>query len=648
MRGKGVSAAAIAGILMGSAAAFSPSLKKTRSLGTSSINALPYGSIERRTRQVFRELFMADDNDSAAADQLEAGDAIADEDNTEDEDMHNEDMMTSPEMALGMATHLSEESTAATELALSRVAPHDEGVANETVLAVDMPPSLSEKEGAIVDETTIEAPSVKKILKFAIPAIGVWLCGPMLSLIDTSAVGLLSGTAQQAALNPAVAVTEYAALLIAFMYTATTNLVASAQSKDRTTKDKPRTSKNFIAALQLSGYVGAGLGAVLFSFAIPLLRAIIGNDAIDPQVFNAALKYVRIRALGMPAAAIIGSSQAACLGMQDIKSPLYVLLAAAVVNFVGDVTLVGSSHPLLGGAAGAAWATVFSQYAAVIFFVQWLCHRGSMLKFPKKSDKEDDSRTRLDRYSTRGFLEGKFRGRDFLRPPSRERVQEFTPYLVPVTSTQVGRVSSYVAMSHVISSSLGTVSMAAQQVILSLWNCLYPVGESLSLTAQSFVPSIVERKESKARSNALSDTLVNFLKAGAIFGSVLMGGVLCIPLLNQFFTADPEVVALVNSVVPLLLIIFSTLGIFTASEGILLGQKDLGFLGKSYTSFFFFVPFIMLRVKRMAQSGVSHVNLRSVWTVFTTYQIFRTCLWVMRTLQLQRRTSRKVSQEVET
>lgn len=61
---------------------------------------------------------------------------------------------------------------------------------------------------------TIEAPEVMKILKFAIPAIGVWLCGPLLSLIDTSAVGIFSGTTQQAALNPAVAVTDYAALLI--------------------------------------------------------------------------------------------------------------------------------------------------------------------------------------------------------------------------------------------------------------------------------------------------------------------------------------------------------------------------------------------------------------------------------------------------
>lgn len=582
-------------------------------------------------------------NDSEDAAEVSEDDAAQYDDN---EELHEEEsMMTSPQMAVGIATHIPEETTASTEIALSHVTPHDSD--NETVaVPVSSDAAKVETTPSLQTETVIEAPSVKKILKFAVPAIGVWLCGPMLSLIDTSAVGLLSGTAQQAALNPAVAVTEYAALLIAFMYTATTNLVASAQEKDRSTNDKPLTSKNFIAALQLSGFVGAGLGAVLFGFAVPLLRTIIGNDAIDPQVFNAALKYVRIRALGMPAAAIIGSSQAACLGMQDIKSPLYVLLAAAVVNFVGDVSLVGSAHPLLGGAAGAAWATVFSQYAAVFFFVQWLCHRAPSFNFFKKRSNEKKMASRLDKYSTHGFLEGKFHGRDFLKLPSKEKVADFTPYLVPVTSTQVGRVSSYVAMSHVISSSLGTVSMAAQQVILSLWNCLYPVGESLSLTAQSFVPSIVERKVSKARASALSQTLVNFWKAGAVFGVALAGAVLCIPLMNQFFTADPAVSALVNSVVPLLLVIFSTLGIFTASEGILLGQKDLGFLGKSYTSFFFVVPYLMLRLKRMAQSGAAQVDLRSVWTVFTAYQLFRTCLWVLRTLQLQRRTNRKL-QEME-
>jgi hypothetical protein len=94
------------------------------------------------------------------------------------------------------------------------------GGGNETpaTLAVEseLPEILS--AAAVVGETVtypkISAPPVSKILKFAIPAIGVWLCGPLLSLIDTSAVGILSGTTQQAALNPAVAVTDYTALLI--------------------------------------------------------------------------------------------------------------------------------------------------------------------------------------------------------------------------------------------------------------------------------------------------------------------------------------------------------------------------------------------------------------------------------------------------
>ena len=60
----------------------------------------------------------------------------------------------------------------------------------------------------------LQAPNVKQIISFAIPAIGIWLCGPLLSLIDTSTVGLLSGTAQQAALNPAITITDDGSLLV--------------------------------------------------------------------------------------------------------------------------------------------------------------------------------------------------------------------------------------------------------------------------------------------------------------------------------------------------------------------------------------------------------------------------------------------------
>ncbi len=58
------------------------------------------------------------------------------------------------------------------------------------------------------------APTMREITKFAIPATCIWLCGPLLSLIDTSIVGFFSGTVQQAALNPAVALTDFGLLLV--------------------------------------------------------------------------------------------------------------------------------------------------------------------------------------------------------------------------------------------------------------------------------------------------------------------------------------------------------------------------------------------------------------------------------------------------
>jgi len=407
------------------------------------------------------------------------------------------------------------------------------------------------------------------------------------------------------------------------------------------------------------------------------------------------MKYVRIRALGMPAAVVIGSTQAACLGMQDIKTPLYVLAAAAIVNFFGDMIFVRNAHPLLGGAAGAAWATVFSQFAAAAFFTKWLCDRpkktpkvvnvskaimeltgdaksegeprrkklsadlkrmaknvagsngvtrkfASMKKRFAHSDKTKVVGKADKPFSARGFLAGKFHFTDYMKLPSKEDISHFMPYVLPVTTTQLGRVSAYVAMSHVVASSLGTVSMAAQQVIVSLFYCLCPVADSLSLTAQSFIPAISEKKVSVERAKALRRTGLSFLKAGTVFGAILMAAVATVPFLSRFFTSDPAVVALVNSVAPWLVGFFALHGIMCATEGIMLGQKDLGFLGKSYAGYFFAVPYLMLRVKKAALAG-RNVGLNSLWKIFFSYQVFRVGLWVARNVQLQLRTERQAA-----
>jgi len=139
-----------------------------------------------------------------------------------------DDMMPSPDIVSAFLA-ASEEAVAAAEAKLltaeeaelvpliPKRARNDTvgGVATEVKeIPTILPASQVVGEPFTAVPTEIATPNVKKILKFAIPAIAVWLCGPLLSLIDTSAVGLFSGTYQQAALNPAVAVTDYAALLI--------------------------------------------------------------------------------------------------------------------------------------------------------------------------------------------------------------------------------------------------------------------------------------------------------------------------------------------------------------------------------------------------------------------------------------------------
>uniref|UniRef100_A0A7S2WN91 Polysaccharide biosynthesis protein C-terminal domain-containing protein n=1 Tax=Eucampia antarctica TaxID=49252 RepID=A0A7S2WN91_9STRA len=223
-------------------------------------------------------------------------------------------------------------------------------------------------------------------------------------------------------------------------------------------------------------------------------------------------------------------------------------------------------------------------------------------------------------------------------------MKDFWPYVIPVSATSIGRVSGYIAMSHVVSSCFGTVEMAAQQILLSFFLCLTPICDSLNLTAQSFLPSIFEKRQSKNRAVALKQTVRNFIKAGALFGAVLVGVVMCIPFLSKFFTVDSNVISLVTSVTPLLAIIFALSGVVCTGEGLLLGQKDLKFLGRAYSSWFFIVPYFMFQVKKRALSGmIKSTGVLSVWKVFVIYQIIRCSTWLLRLGRLQKRIDSQVN-----
>ena len=165
---------------------------------------------------VAKELVIAAITDSSTKKFLNGEGVVADIPPTEDMSETVSAVLAASEMAAAAAdATLSVEEAEKVPLIPKRAANDTVGIAPiEEKMTSILPASSVVGEPATTVPVEIDTPDVKKILKFAIPAIGVWLCGPLLSLIDTSAVGLFSGTAQQAALNPAVAVTDYAALLI--------------------------------------------------------------------------------------------------------------------------------------------------------------------------------------------------------------------------------------------------------------------------------------------------------------------------------------------------------------------------------------------------------------------------------------------------
>jgi len=117
-----------------------------------------------------------------------------------------------------------------------------------------------------------------------------------------------------------------------------------------------------------------------------------------------------------------------------------------------------------------------------------------------------------------------------------------------------------------------------------------------------------------------------------------------LPFICPFLTKDPAVVETVKLIVPNMIGILATHGVFCASEGILLGFRDLKFLGNIYAVFFVTVPMLMLRLKGIARGG-GNVNLASVWNIFLGYQAVRILSFLGRVFVLKRREARVQSEE---
>ncbi|XP_058730090.1 protein DETOXIFICATION 46, chloroplastic-like [Vicia villosa] len=378
---------------------------------------------------------------------------------------------------------------------------------------------------------------MQEIIKFTGPATGLWLCGPLMSLIDTAVIGQGSSI-ELAALGPATVVCDYMSYVFMFLSVATSNMVATALAK----QDREEV-QHHISVLLFIGLV-CGFMMLLFTwlFGATTLTAFTGSKSA--HVVPAANTYVQIRGLAWPALLVGWVAQSASLGMKDSWGPLKALAAASVINGIGDIVLC----TFLGyGIAGAAWATMASQVVAAYMMMQSLNMKG---------------------YNA--FT---------LSIPSGRELLTILGLAAPVFLTMTSKVAFYSLLIY-FATSLGTHTMAAHQVMLQTFSMCTVWGEPLSQTAQSFMPELLygaNRNLSKARM-----LLRSLVVIGATLGLLLGVVGTSVPVLFPYiFTHDQMVIREMHKVLIPYFIALAVTPPTHSLEGTLLAGRDLRFISLS-------------------------------------------------------------------
>ena len=466
-------------------------------------------------------------------------------------------------------------------------------------------------------------PTLQQFRKFAIPCLGLWVSGPLLSLVDTSFVGL-SGDGEAssrmlAALGPATTFFDGATYLFAFLNVATTNLYASARAQYGEGSEKAESVVR--TASRVAFRCGLGLMVFLLITCRPLLKLYIGDKAAStPGLLDAATDYVSIRALSMPTSLLLGVLQASLLGAKDSVTPLVAVLYATLTNVIGDYILVKRLHM---GLQGAAIATTLAQWAStygIVVPARRKLVRDHNLNVLKNN--QDKSNKNLVTSKT------------------------FLSFAAPVLTLILGKLAAFGFMTHSAAAVPGQPTpLASHQILLSLLFFCSPFLEVISQTAQTFLPPylapvndhIAAKKsvdkdykvETDERAQlwltAANKVSTQLLGVGFVSAACIASIAALIPAkFGYFITRDPVVQEAVKPLAKYLWMGAFFWAPVAVAEGVLLARRELGFLAFVYLMSTALLPPALLQVK-FRQGDVGQV-----WACFVVFQLCRAACFVGR------------------
>jgi putative MATE family efflux protein len=413
-----------------------------------------------------------------------------------------------------------------------------------------------------------------QILRLAIPALGSLAAEPLYLLVDTAIVGHL-GRPQLAALGIAATVLGGLFAIFNFLQYGTTAQVARAGGAG----EAPAARRLGAQAVWLSLAFGAAVAAGVAVLAEPLV-SLMGAEGTTASY---AVTYLRIAAIGLPAAFVALGGQGYLRGISDLRTPLVIVVAANAANVVLEVVFV---YGLDWGIRGSAWGTAIAQLGMGAAFVVAIV-RG------------------LDAGEARPVLS------------LARRVLSLGKWIFLRTTALMG---SFV-LAGAVATRFGDAAIGAHQVAFQLFIFLALVLDAIAIAGQI----IVGRELGAGRTDhayAAGERMVWLsVAAGGIFAVVMLA---LADLLPRAFTSDHAVLDETALLWPFFALMQPLAGAVFALDGILIGAGDGPFLAGSMLAAFVSCSAVLLA----ALAG--DWGIRGVWIALVVLILVRLAVMTTR------------------
>lgn len=198
-------------------------------------------------------------------------------------------------------------------------------------------------------------PTISRLVRFSVPAMLAGMTVPLMGLVDVAVLGRLGDAALIAAVGVASTIFTTIAWSFSFLRFTTTGLVSQASGRNDETGIVVEGLRPLLAAL-----VGGG---ALILLQEPLVSLGLALIAPEPEVAVFVRTYFGIRILGAPLTLSLYAMQAWLMGTGRPRTLLATQALMTALNAALSAYLVLVQGF---GIAGAAWATVAAEAAAVV------------------------------------------------------------------------------------------------------------------------------------------------------------------------------------------------------------------------------------------------------------------------------------------